>query len=172
MADAFAHALTPALVEVIRSIRLVVFDFDGVFTDNFVYVDQHGVESVRCWRGDGLGLHALRALGIGAAILSTETNPVVTARAKKLGLECMQGSARKLDELDELCARHELVRRQLAYVGNDTNDAECLQAVGLPIVVHDAHDDVRHLATYTTRTAGGRGAVREVCDLFARALAA
>ncbi len=79
--------LDPALLADLRAIRLIVFDFDGVFTDNFVYVTQEGTESVRCWRGDGLGLRAVRALGIATAIISTETNPVVTARARKLQIE-------------------------------------------------------------------------------------
>jgi 3-deoxy-D-manno-octulosonate 8-phosphate phosphatase (KDO 8-P phosphatase) len=162
--------VSAALAEVIRSIRLVVFDFDGVFTDNFVYVDQTGVESVRCWRGDGLGLRALDRLGIHAAIVSTETNPVVAVRAKKLKIECLQGIERKLEELDALRARHGIDRSQTAFVGNDINDAECLRAVGLPIIVADAHEDVRGLAKYTTTAVGGRGAVREVCDLFSRVL--
>ncbi|HEY3804366.1 MAG TPA: HAD hydrolase family protein [Kofleriaceae bacterium] len=160
--------LSPALVDAIRSIQLVVFDFDGVFTDNFVYVDQNGVESVRCWRGDGLGLRALDRLGIHTAIVSTETNPVVAARARKLKIACLQGIERKLEEVEQLRVRHQLDWRHVAFVGNDTNDAECLQAVGLPIVVADAHEDVRPLATYITRALGGRGAVREVCDLVAR----
>ena len=162
--------VSTTVVELIRSIRLIVFDFDGVFTDNFVYVDQHGVESVRCWRGDGLGLRALDRLGIHMAIVSTETNPVVTMRAKKLKIECLQGIERKLDEVDALRHRHGLERNQVAFVGNDTNDAECLRAVGFPIVVADAHDDVRGLAMYTTRAPGGRGAVREVCDMFSEQL--
>jgi 3-deoxy-D-manno-octulosonate 8-phosphate phosphatase (KDO 8-P phosphatase) len=162
--------VSTALAEVIRSIRLVVFDFDGVFTDNFVYVDQNGIESIRCWRGDGLGLRALDRLGIHTAIVSTETNPVVAIRAKKLKIECMQGIEHKLDEVDALRARHGLERGQIAFVGNDTNDAECLRAVALPIVVADAHDAVRGLAQYVTRAVGGRGAVREVCDLIAETL--
>jgi 3-deoxy-D-manno-octulosonate 8-phosphate phosphatase (KDO 8-P phosphatase) len=164
--------LSPALVDAIRAVRLVVFDFDGVFTDNFVYVDQQGVESVRCWRGDGLGLRAIEKLGLHAAIVSTETNPVVAMRARKLKIECFQGIDRKLDEIDALRTRHQLERSQLAFVGNDTNDAECLQVVGLPIVVADAHDDVRSLARYTTRAPGGRGAVREVCDMIASVVSA
>jgi 3-deoxy-D-manno-octulosonate 8-phosphate phosphatase (KDO 8-P phosphatase) len=165
-------ALDPDLASLVRTIRFVVFDFDGVLTDNFVYVDQHGNESVRCWRSDGLGLQALQQAGIGAAIISTETNPVVQVRARKLKLECVQGTDRKIDELDKLRVRHGLERAQLAFVGNDVNDRECLGAVGLPIVVQDAHEDVLALAKYRTRLPGGRGAVREVCDLFVRTLAA
>jgi 3-deoxy-D-manno-octulosonate 8-phosphate phosphatase (KDO 8-P phosphatase) len=170
-----SHGLGCALVKVqpqlaadIEAVRLVVFDFDGVFTDNHVYVSQDGTEQVRCWRGDGLGLRELERLGIHTAIISTETNPVVTARSRKLKIECTQGCDDKLAALDELRARLGLERAQVAFVGNDVNDRACLEAVGLPIVVNDAHEDVIGLARYRTQALGGRGAVREVCDLVAR----
>lgn len=159
---------TSSLRDDALAVRFVVFDFDGVFTDNTVYVSQDGTETVRCWRGDGLGLQALRRLDIGSAIISTETNPVVTMRAKKLGIECVQGCPDKLAELHELCRRYSLQPTDLAYVGNDVNDRTCLEAVRLPIVVADAHEDVLSLAKYRTRAPGGLGAVREVCDLITR----
>jgi 3-deoxy-D-manno-octulosonate 8-phosphate phosphatase (KDO 8-P phosphatase) len=158
----------PELATDIKAVRLVVFDFDGVFTDNHVYVAQDGTEMVRCWRGDGLGLHALKRLGIRTAIISTETNPVVAARSRKLEIECTHGCNDKLAALDELRARYGLERSQIAFVGNDVNDRVCLEAVRLPIVVSDAHEDVLGLARYRTRAEGGRGAVREVCDLIER----
>lgn len=157
-----------SLAEAVRAIRFVVFDFDGVFTDNTVYVAEDGTETVRCWRGDGIGLRALERLGIGCAIISTESNPVVLARSKKLKIACTHDCPDKLVALDELRARHDLQRSQLAFVGNDINDRTCLEVVGLPIVVQDAHADVVHLARYRTRAPGGHGAVREVCDLFTR----
>ncbi len=79
-----------------RGVRLVVFDFDGVFTDNTVYVSQDGVESVRCWRSDGLGLAKLTAAGVHSAIVSTETNSVVSARSDKLKMRCIQSCDDKL----------------------------------------------------------------------------
>lgn len=151
----------------LQEVRLVAFDFDGVFTDNTVYVTQDGVESVRCWRSDGLGLQKLRELGIGTVIISTETNPVVTARARKLGIRCLQDCADKVAALRGVADADGIGLDQVAFVGNDINDAPCLAAVGLPIVVHDAHEDVVGLAKIRTRTPGGRGAVREVCDLIA-----
>lgn len=150
-------------------IKLVVFDFDGVFTDNTVDVSQDGVESVRCWRGDGLGLAKLKDAGIDAVILSTETNPVVTARAKKLRLRCVQGCADKLAMLRTIAADASVTFDEIAFVGNDINDLACLEAVGAPIVVHDAHPDVIRPTFHRTSTAGGRGAVREVCDLIVEA---
>ena len=83
------------LDEGLGQVEFVVFDFDGVFTDNTVYVDQNGVESVRCWRGDGLGLEMLRKRGVELAVVSTETNPVVAARCKKLNLRCVHGVTNK-----------------------------------------------------------------------------
>jgi 3-deoxy-D-manno-octulosonate 8-phosphate phosphatase (KDO 8-P phosphatase) len=145
-------------------VRLVAFDFDGVFTDNTVYVTQDGVESVRCWRSDGLGLQKLQAAGIGAVIISTEKNPVVSARSAKLKITCHQGCDDKLAQLREVAGAMGAGLDAVAYVGNDINDAECLGAVALPIVVDDAHADVLALGLLRTRMPGGRGAVREVCD--------
>jgi len=169
---AMSRKRTPiaALHAKIRAIRLIVFDFDGVFTDNAVYVFQDGSEAVRCSRADGIGLRKLERAGIAALILSTELNPVVSARARKLELRCEQGCKDKLKRLTEIIGELELDWRQVAFVGNDVNDLECLQRVGLPIIVRDAHPDVFATAYYRTTKPGGQGAVREVCDLFARAL--
>ena len=152
---------------VAKRIRLVAFDFDGVFTDNTVYVSQEGSEMVRCWRGDGLGLRELERLGREILILSTEENPVVTLRSRKLRVDCVQGCPDKLAELTRQVRNRGMEMAQVAFVGNDVNDLPCLRSVGLPIVVGDAHPAVLPAALYTTRTAGGHGAVREVCDLFA-----
>jgi 3-deoxy-D-manno-octulosonate 8-phosphate phosphatase (KDO 8-P phosphatase) len=164
------NGLTPELAELIRSIRLVAFDFDGVFTDNMVYVFEDGREAVRCSRADGLGLRKLDRAGIQSVILSTETNPVVTVRSHKLGIRCLQGCENKQTALQQLLAEAGLSLAQAAFVGNDENDAGCLRHVALPIVVRDAHPSVAPLARYQTETRGGCGAVREVCDLFERIL--
>lgn len=152
-----------------RALGAIAFDFDGVFTDNTVYVSQDGTESVRCWRSDGLGLQKLRNLGVEMVILSTEVNPVVTARAKKLKLRCIQGLEDKRAALEKWAAELGVELLRVAFVGNDINDAGCLKAAGLPFVVADAHSDVVALGRYQTRAPGGRGAVREVCDLIAGA---
>ena len=160
------ETLDPALAERLRNVRLVAFDFDGVFTDNAVYVSQDGTEMVRCTRSDGLGLQALAALDVATIVISTETNPVVSARTRKLGIRCIQGCQDKREALKGVLADLALTMEQAAFVGNDINDLACLRAVGLPIVVADAHDDVVSAAMYRTRTSGGYGAVREVCDLI------
>jgi 3-deoxy-D-manno-octulosonate 8-phosphate phosphatase (KDO 8-P phosphatase) len=160
------------LIALIRSVRLVAFDFDGVFTDNTVIVAEDGTESVRCWRSDGIGLRRLEAAGRTAVIISTEANVVVQARSRKLAIRCFHGCADKRTVLDELVAEMGLTLSQVAFVGNDVNDLPCLTAVGLPIVVRDAHPDVLPVARLRTRTPGGYGAVREVCDLFTSVLRA
>lgn len=159
-----------ALGKLIRAIRMVIFDFDGVFTDNMVYVFEDGREAVRCSRADGIGLSKLTSLGISTAIISTETNPVVEMRSRKLGIHCVQACNDKRAALDALALEKDLVLQQIAFVGNDINDIPCLSVVGLPIVVSDAHPDVVPYAGYQTRQAGGQGAVRELCDLFERVL--
>lgn len=158
------------LADLIRQIRLVVFDFDGVFTDNSVYVSQDGTETVRCWRGDGLGLRILDDFGVATLVLSTEANPVVAARCSKLKIRCLQGCADKVVLLHQVALQSGVSLGATAYLGNDINDAGCLHQVGLPMVVHDAHPEVISLAKYRTNNRGGCGAVREVCDLFKAAL--
>jgi 3-deoxy-D-manno-octulosonate 8-phosphate phosphatase (KDO 8-P phosphatase) len=163
------QALPADLAPRLRAVRLAAFDFDGVFTDNGVYVFEDGREAVRCDRGDGLGLARLKQLGLHLIILSTEVNPVVTARARKLGVRCLQGLTDKGSALQTAAAELGLAREQVAYLGNDVNDRDCLEWAGVPVVVQDAHADVAPLGLYQTRRPGGHGAVRELCDLLVAA---
>ncbi len=163
--------MSPDLGGLIRAVRLVAFDFDGVFTDNMVYVFEDGREAVRCSRADGLGLRKLDRFGIQSVILSTEVNPVVTARSRKLGIRCLQGCENKPAALEQVLAEGGFSPAQAAFVGNDENDSGCLRLVAFPIVVRDAHPAVIRLARYQTEARGGYGAVREVCDLFEEILA-
>ena len=148
----------------LQAVRLAVFDFDGVFTDNCVWVDENGGESVRCCRADGFGLARLREVGVGAVILTSETVPVAVARAGKLEIECRHGLSDKLAALREETERRGVPLEQTAYVGNDVNDADCLRAVGLPVCPADAWPEVAGLARWTLERRGGEGCVREFCD--------
>lgn len=148
------------------TIQAVVFDFDGVFTDNRVQVLEDGREGVLCDRSDGLGLDYLRSTGIPLVVLSTECNPVVAARCRKLQLEYRQGLTDKLVALKQFAEERRIALSSIVYVGNDLNDAACLAAVGCGIVVADAHPSVRMGAAVILTRKGGRGAVREVCDLI------
>lgn len=158
--------------ETIRRIRLIAFDFDGVFTDNMVYVLEDGSEAVRCFRSDGIGLQKLKKLGIETVIISTEANPVVSARARKLKMRCIQDCQDKRAVLGDIAQEKNITLQQVAFVGNDINDLPCLACVGLPIVVQDAYPDVLPTARFQTKRPGGHGAVREICDLFERVLTA
>ncbi len=149
----------------------IVFDFDGVHTDDFVYVNQEGSETVRVKRGDGMGIKMLKDAGITLLILSTETNPVVQARAKKLGVTALTGEDDKAKALVEWMDKNTIDPARVAYVGNDVNDTGCLEMVGWPIVVQDAHPDVKLLARLTLESPGGEGAVRELADLVLHAKA-
>ena len=152
----------------IRALRLVAFDFDGVFTDNAVWVDQDGRETVRCSRADGIGLDALRRLGIELAVVSTEPNPVVSRRCEKLKLRCIQDCADKVAALRELAGKDGIELERVAFVGNDVNDLPALELVGLPVIVADAHASLQGAGYLQTTLAGGHGAVREFCDLVVR----
>ena len=154
----------------VESVAFVVFDFDGVMTDNRVLVAEDGRESVFCSRADGLGVQMLSRAGVGCLILSTETNPVVSARAAKLGVECVQGLGdAKGEALRGILRDRGLDPATVAYVGNDVNDIECLRQVGVPVCVADAWPAVRRAARFVTGRRGGDGAVREVCDLVLEA---
>jgi len=158
--------LLPDLEEIIRNIQFIAFDFDGVFTDNMVYIFEDGREAVKCSRFEGLGLQQLKKTGVGVIVLSTEENPVVTARCKKLGIDCIQGCADKFEILNDFAERAGIKLDKIAFMGNDINDIPCLEKVGLPIVVNDAHPDVLRYARIRTNRNGGNGAVREMCDLI------
>lgn len=161
--------MNPDLLARFRQLRLVVFDFDGVFTDNSVWVFEDGREAVRCTRADGIGLSKLKALGIETAIISTERNPVVGHRARKLGIRCIQDCPDKRVAVIELAGELSIPLQLAAFVGNDLNDLPACHVVGFPIAVADAHADMAGAAQWTTQRQGGHGAVREVCDLIAQA---
>jgi YrbI family 3-deoxy-D-manno-octulosonate 8-phosphate phosphatase len=157
------RAPKPAAVD-LSAIKLLVLDFDGVMTDNRVLVDQDGVEGVFCNRADGWGIARVKEAGVEVIVISTEPNPVVAARCRKLNIECVQDSANKLEALTQIMTQRGLTRDQVAYVGNDVNDLEAMGAVGVPIAVGDAVPEVRRIAALVTSKMGGDGAVREVCD--------
>jgi YrbI family 3-deoxy-D-manno-octulosonate 8-phosphate phosphatase len=149
-------------------IGLVVFDFDGVMTDNTVLVDEDGREAVLAHRGDGWGLARLTEARVPVAVLSTEMNPVVAARCSKLGIPYVQGVADKEAALRTLIAEHGTRAENVIYVGNDVNDLPAMRLAGFPVVVADAHLDAVAAARLVLKQPGGRGAVRELCDMLLR----
>jgi YrbI family 3-deoxy-D-manno-octulosonate 8-phosphate phosphatase len=161
---AFRQAARP--VPGLRGIQLLATDFDGVMTDNRVLTDQDGREAVWANRGDGWGIARLREAGVQIIVISTEVNPVVAARCRKLEIEYLDGCADKLAALEEVASQRGLTAPSIAYIGNDVNDLDCIAWAGVAFAVADAVPSVRAVASYVTQAPGGKGAVREVCDLI------
>ncbi|CAK7281530.1 cytidylyltransferase domain-containing protein [Streptomyces misionensis] len=145
-------------------IDAVVLDFDGTQTDDRVLIDSEGREFVSVHRGDGLGIAALRRSGLRMLILSTEENPVVAARARKLRLPVLHGIDRKDLALKQWCEEQGIAPERVLYVGNDVNDLPCFALVGWPVAVASAHDVVRGAARAVTTVPGGDGAIREIAS--------
>ena len=160
-----AIASTQETAQVI-DVDALVTDFDGVHTDDGAYVDEDGNEQVRIHRGDGMGISRLVKTGFPVMILSKERNPVVTRRAEKLHIDVTQGVDNKSEVLRSWIDAQGLDATRVAYVGNDINDLEAFEVVGWPIAVADAHPKVLAAARVVLDRPGGRGAVREVCDLI------
>lgn len=150
----------------LTGVKLVVFDFDGVFTDNRVYVDEDGREMISCWRSDGVGLNRLGEIGVKALVISSEVNPVVKRRCRKIGIDCAIGVKDKLEVLKDILRELNLSPQEVCYVGNDLPDLECLKYVEYPVVIKGSSKEVLKCAKYVTKKKGGEGAVREVCDMI------
>ncbi|MEV2270708.1 N-acetylneuraminate synthase family protein [Nonomuraea africana] len=142
----------------------VITDFDGVHTDDRAYVDSEGREMVLVSRSDGMGVSLLRRSGVKLLVMSTEQNPVVAARARKLGVPVLQGLAEKRTVLRDWLTIEGLDPARVAYVGNDVNDLGPMSLVGWPVAVPDAHPSVRAAARVVLTRRGGDGAVRELCE--------
>lgn len=152
----------PGSLPTAADIDAVVLDFDGTQTDDRVLIDSDGREFVSVHRGDGLGIAALRRSGLKLLILSTEQNPVVAARARKLKLPVLHGIDRKDLALKQWCEEQGIAPERVLYVGNDVNDLPCFALVGWPVAVASAHDVVRGAARAVTTLPGGDGAIREI----------
>ena len=149
---------------------LIVYDFDGVMTNNLVYLSEDGKESVACNRSDGLAVGMLRGAGFEQIIISTECNPVVLLRANKLGLKAIQGCKDKKDTLYKYCKEGGYSLDKVIYVGNDLNDKEVMSMVGYPICPQDAYSEIKNIACYITKAEGGCGVVRELAGLIVAGL--
>jgi N-acylneuraminate cytidylyltransferase len=151
-----------------EKIELVIFDFDGVLTDNRVWTDQDGREMVAASRSDSIKFGELRGKGIEVMILSSEPNPVVAARAKKIGVETIQGIGLqdKGRVMREVLERKNVKAENAVYVGNDVNDLPCFEIAGWSVAVADAYPEVLQAADFVLSQPGGHGAVRELCELI------
>ena len=150
----------------LSNIKLIVYDFDGVMTDNKVYVDQKGNETVKVNRSDGLGVSEIKKLGIHQIIISTEKNPVVSKRANKIGINCLQDIGNKKNALEENCKKNNFDLNQVIYVGNDINDKEAMEIAGITICPADAHESIKNISDYILKTKGGNGVIRELLEII------
>jgi YrbI family 3-deoxy-D-manno-octulosonate 8-phosphate phosphatase len=150
------------------SVKMVVTDFDGVITDGRVWVNGDGVETVAASRADSMRIKQMRAAGIEVMILSSEVDNVVSARARKMGIQAIHGMGLdgKGQVLKQILAEKNLDASEVVYLGNDFNDLPCFEVAGWAVAVADAYPEVLRTADYVLKTNGGFGALRELCDLI------
>ncbi|MCK6566656.1 MAG: hypothetical protein DCC59_13480 [Chloroflexi bacterium] len=150
-----------------ENVKLILCDFDGVVTDNFVLTDENGKETVSASRSDSMHIKTLREKGVETMILSSEPNPVVLARAKKMGVEAIHGIGmqNKGKVMREVLERKKVRAEDVIYVGNDLNDLPCFEIAGWSVAVADAYPEVIRAADYVLTRRGGRGAIRELCEM-------
>ena len=153
-----------------EKVELIVSDFDGVFTDNRVWTDQDGRETVAASRSDGMRIRDLKERHIAVVVLSSEANPVVQARAKKMGIDAVQetDTRKKGEALKKLLAGRNVDPAHVVYVGNDVNDLPCFEIAGWAVAVPDSYAEVLRAADHVLQTPGGHGALRELFDLVLR----
>jgi len=150
-----------------ETVKLIICDFDGVITDNHVITDQDGKESVIASRSDSMHIKTLRQQGIELMILSSEPNPVVLARAKKMGVEAIHnlGMENKGQAMREVLEQKNIKAEEVIYLGNDLNDLPCFEIAGWSVAVADAYPEVVRAADHVLTKNGGHGAVRELCEI-------
>jgi 3-deoxy-D-manno-octulosonate 8-phosphate phosphatase (KDO 8-P phosphatase) len=160
-------AVDPLLLERARRIRLLALDVDGVLTDGRIYYDDRGAEIKAFSTRDGLGMRLLADNGVILALITARQSEIVARRAANLGIEHVyQGRNNKLDAFNHLLAETGLEEAQTCYAGDDWLDIPVLDRVGLAVTVADADPVVRNRVHWVTSRQGGRGAVREICDLI------
>lgn len=148
-------------------IKMVAFDVDGVMTDGSLTFDENGIEYKTFNAKDGQGIVNLRNAGIITAIITARENGTVKHRFENLGMtRLFQGQKDKLKAMKQLLEDYNLDFSQVAYMGDDLPDIPVIKEVGLGCCPNDAVDEVREVATFISSKNGGRGAVREMCDLI------
>ena len=149
---------------ILDDIDALVFDFDGVLTNNFVYLNQEGVESVACSRADGLAFDVLRKLNKPTFILSTEINSVVAMRAKKLKIPVIQGVSDKVEAIKDLVDEYNYNLKNILYIGNDLNDYLVMKLCGYSACPADSHPKIKHISDVCLNANGGNGVARELLE--------
>ncbi len=152
-----------------HQIRLIVLDVDGVLTDGSLWIDADGRETKQFNVRDGQGIRIWLDQGYKIAIITGRTSRALTHRARELGIEYVyQGSRDKLGDYNDLLQRVEMQAAESAMVGDDLPDLRVLHAVGFPVAVGNAADEVKAEAAFVTALPGGHGAVRELIEHLLR----
>ncbi|MBA6254116.1 MAG: 3-deoxy-D-manno-octulosonate 8-phosphate phosphatase (KDO 8-P phosphatase) [Colwellia sp.] len=159
--------ITDTAFNTMKTIKLLICDIDGVFSDGRIYLGNDGEELKAFHTKDGYGIKALGASGVDVAVITGRTSNIVATRMSALNVKyIVQGEENKLPALKTMAKQLKLSLEEIAYIGDDMPDYECIKAVGLGIAVQDAHPSILSIANYTTFNHGGFGAVREICDLI------
>jgi len=145
-------------------IKAFFCDFDGVFTDNHVFIDESGNEYVKCFRGDGIGIEKLKKYNIYFVIISSEVVPIAKMRAKKLGIDCYTSVKNKFELITKIQSELNFKKSECAFLGNDINDLPAFEAVGLKLAVKDSFKELIEASDYILENKGGYGSVREACE--------
>ena len=165
-----ADRVAPAVLVKARRVRLLILDVDGVLTDGRLYYGPDGAEQKAFHAQDGSAIKRLCAAGIPVALISGRRSEAARRRAAELALRHVYlGREDKTAALAELNAQTDIEPARMAHVGDDIADLPLFECVGMALTVADAHPAVRARADYVASLGGGRGAVREICDLLLRA---
>ena len=149
-----------------KKFDLIIYDFDGVLTNNKFYLTQDGIESVQLNRSDGLAISLIKNLGYRQIIFSSEENEVVKKRAEKLKIEVCSGIKNKKDKLESLIASNKLNFDKIIYIGNDINDLEAMRLCGFRVCPYDSHKSIKEISSHVLPINGGEGVVRHLFDIF------
>jgi 3-deoxy-D-manno-octulosonate 8-phosphate phosphatase (KDO 8-P phosphatase) len=153
-----------------KNIKCLISDVDGVLTDGLLYIDNFGNESKAFNVQDGMGLKLLMAAGIHVAVITTSVNAVIDKRMQQLGItHYFKGQVDKRDAYHALKETLGLQDEDFAYIGDDLPDLPLIKQVGLGIAVANALKQVKAGADWQTENSGGKGAVREICDIILEA---
>lgn len=157
-------------VETLTSIKLIIFDVDGVLTDGAIIVNDQGVESKHFHVRDGFAIRAAMSVGLKIGVLTGRSSRCVNLRMTEIGVDLLlQGAKDKAVGLETLCQRAGVDLEETAYVGDDLVDLPAMLRCGYPIAVADAVAEVRDEASYVTAAPGGRAAAREVIEHILKA---
>ncbi len=150
----------------LNKIKIIVSDFDGVFTDNNLYLNDQGIESVKLSRSDGMAIKMLKEKNLKFIVISSEKNKVVFQRCKKLRIECFYGVDNKLDFLEKYLKKNNIKFNEAMYIGNDINDFESMRECGISVTVKDGNEKIKKISDFVLSKNGGCGAIRELVELI------